>query len=144
MRKLNNNNSKGSILVETLIAFSILILIINTFFMCRSYYFKETINQEDSMKETLFLEALKNEIYYNQSFEDWELTCNKEYYIENEYIKMDFIKHKNILEIMKEESQIKKPYIKINTIKTEDILEVNIIFIKEYSSKKIKLYKGNY
>ena len=57
---------------------------------------------------------------------------------------MDFIKHKNILEIMKEESQIKKPYIKINTIKTEDILEVNIIFIKEYSSKKIKLYKGNY
>lgn len=144
MERLNHNKSKGSILVETLIAFSILILIINTFFVCRSYYFKERINQERSMKETLFLEALKNEIYYNQSFDEWELTCNKEYYIKNEYIKMDVIKDKNILEIIKEENQIKKPYIKINTIKTEDILEVNISFVKESNSNQIKLYKGNY
>ncbi len=144
MERLNHNKSKGSILVETLIAFSILILIINTFFVCRSYYFKERINQERSMKETLFLEALKNEIYYNQSFEDWDLTSNKEYYIENKYIEMDFIKDKNISEIMKEENQIKKPYIKINTIKKEDILEISITFIKESNSKQIKLYKGNY
>lgn len=144
MQKLNNDKSKGNILVETLIAFSILILIINTFFMCRSYYIKERFNQEKSMKETLFLEALKNEIYYNQSFEKWELTSNKEYYIRNEYIEMDVIKYKSLLEIMREENQIKKPYIKINTIKKEEILEISIVFVKESNSNTIKLYKGNY
>ncbi|WP_032121693.1 hypothetical protein [Clostridium amazonitimonense] len=143
MEKLKHRKKKGYMLLEAVIALSILILIIGSFFFSRGYYLKEKFNQDKIIKEMLFLEALKNEIYHNQSFNNLLTLCEKEYYINNQYMDVDSIKHRDLMQIIEEE-EIEGPYTKIYTTLEEDILNIRIVIEKDSYKKETKLYKGNY
>lgn len=144
----NLNIKKGYSLIEVICSitlFSTLFLAILSI-QVNNLKIKKVSNQ--IYNYTVFMEAAKNNIIYNCSYEDIErLNFEKRYYISKENLQVDKIKEKGVENLFTADRPLKDSYLMLN-IEEGKVVKLNLkLYEKIRNDTKImecEFYKGKY
>ena len=149
--KLNvfkSNKKKGFTLMEVLFS----IQLFGTLFMIALTMQLSVIKVERETKQinnySLFMEQIKNTMIYNSTYDEIQnLNLQNRYYISEEFISVDKIRDKNIVNLFVETKPSKEPYLVVN-IEDGKVLKINLKLhakaINNFKIMECEFYKGKY
>lgn len=143
MFRLKRKNRKGYILVEAVLALAIIAISLVSVFGVKSYIARRKKIDLQNMKDINYMEALKNKIYYNETYTDFRSQLNNKVYITKENIKMDVLKDKEFNQIFISQEPSELPYISIDVSEAGNVLKIIINMRTEYKNLTTTLYKGD-
>jgi hypothetical protein len=140
-------NKKGFSIIEVVCGTALL-----TIFMCIIFSVRaSTLNFKKYNTEIenniVFIEALKNNLLYNMSYDDMvRLKNSKKYYVYSENLNLDSLMNQNFNSIFSEDLPQMKPYLSIQ-FQEGEIIRVDIKLYTALKNKKVlnyTFYRGNY
>lgn len=140
-------NKKGFSIIEVVCGTALLTIFISIIFTVRSGTINFRRYNTEIENNIVFIEALKNNMLYNMTYEDIvKLKNSKKHYVNSENLKLDSLVNHNFNTIFSEELPHNKPYISIDYEENE-ILRIEIKLYTKLRNDKILnciFYRGNY
>lgn len=149
--KLNvfkSNKKKGFTLMEVLFS----IQLFATLFMIALTMQLSVIKVERQIKQinnySLFMEQIKNTMMYNSTYDEIQnLNLQNRYYISEEFISIEKIRDKNIVDLFVKTRPEKEPYLVVN-IEDGKVLKIHLKLhakaINNFKFMECEFYKGKY
>ena len=144
----NSNINKGYSLIEVICSITVFSILFITILSIQLNNLKLKKTSNEIHNNTIFMEAAKNNIIYNCSYDEIQkLALENRYYISKENIQEDKIKEKGITNLFAQDKPSEEPYIAID-IEQGKVLKLNLkLYTKIKDNTKVmecEIYKGKY
>lgn len=137
-------SKKGYILIEVVVSISLITLMFTNILAAKSNAGSMNKNLSRKSEEIFYFEALKNDIYYNSSFQDMSKYINKPMHISKENLSMEDLKNNSFITLLREGSGEDKPIVNITTECIDSILEIKLNLLTKDRKFETTIYKGDY
>lgn len=145
-----SKNKKGFSLIEAICGIAVVSIFIVFLFPAMADYQKLKINNDKYNKYFCFIEAVKNNLYYNCDKNQIDMLNNSgKVYINSEYVDIDKIKNDLIACYFSNEHTNKNPYLKMEINKdSNNVFKIKLeLHYTTFSRDQIitcEFYKGDY
>ncbi|WMJ81390.1 hypothetical protein RBU49_03790 [Clostridium sp. MB40-C1] len=148
MLRLKSNTKKGIGIIEILCSMAVLLILCNFAFSTKIHVLKLNKCNKKLNQYVGFLDSLKEDMYFNYSFEEIQNLRNcKNFMINKENINTQSIKDKGI-NIFEKESSNEKPYLVMNIEDDNEVLKIELMLYVDINNKSKTLksicFKGEY